>query len=1108
MFNEIIEKIKFNRKNNTLKKINADIKNSDKERFFGHIDYIDSDNISGWAFDYLNPNKSATIKVYIEGSEINEACTSLQRIDIQNLMGGRKNRAAFLMSSAGIGEEDLKGKKVIIIADFGEGNVFEIPCPVEMNSRKTKSFLIQGQLDVVKDNGYVAGWCSKSNSNDSIEIEVYLDGNLEKTILANKVRQDFIDDENHNVNSGFEFYLDRGRLENSSILELRVGDFNLKNSPYKLEKNKAILNATDFFIKNGVVQIGVEISGDVRSKLCLNIDEKFQVKSEFSLKKGKSSIFFQLDNFLLDGQYHVFRLSGCENDLECISDAVLLRSHEVEFHIDAVTDSKIVGWIGDQCNTELILKLKGAQKLTSIDRPDVFKAKGYLSSGFEIEVDKTKKEGLISIVDSSSNIDILNIYISNSFYLNSKKIKNSYSESNIEKKFNSENFFQSKYETVLKAEALPYKTRNTVKERLTVILPVYSGVSETVECIESVLSSKNKSLYRLIVINDKSPDEKITKYLRNIQHRFPEGSILIEKTINRGFSYAVNIGIILSGGEDVILLNADTVVSDGWLDKLKISAYSENDIGTVTPFSNNAEICTLPYTCKSLHVEDHETAKKINYFAEKHAIVDAINIPVAIGFCMFIKNDCINDIGLFDYATWGRGYGEEVDFCMKASSFGWRHVISPKTFVVHRGNISFGDEKIERIKESSKKIANKYPFYDAMIESFLKNDSVSEVRKKINIEIISSFLNGERILHISHSYGGGTKKYVDDYIGDQLINGNSPVLLEIDSDGNSKLKFNLKNKNKLSVFFDEHEELFDKNDISGLKNAIQSLKFKRIHFHSPFGMSVDFITWLRENFKYCITLHDYAWMCKSVNLGAANDHTSLCGVDGYLCAACRDISDVHPGLSMLSLKLPSSETYRDYFREFFDKASELIAGGDYVRNIFSNNGFSGNYKVIPHKEIFLDEWKYKLPKYQRGSTLRVALFGAISQIKGSKYLELVAKFCKDNGIKIQFIIFGYTDNKKLNSYDNVRITGKYQSDKALLEMINNHQPHVAFFPNTWPETYSYTLSIAIKLGLPVLVSDLGVPAERVDSLSNADKFDLRDDTFNVVSKLFKLSRDF
>lgn len=176
-----------------------------------------------------------------------------------------------------------------------------------------------------------------------------------------------------------------------------------------------------------------------------------------------------------------------------------------------------------------------------------------------------------------------------------------------------------------------------------------------------------------------------------------------------------------------------------------------------------------------------------------------------------------------------------------------------------------------------------------------------------------------------------------------------------------------------------------------------------------------------------------------------------------------------------------------------------------MRNIFSNNGFSGNYTVIPHKEIFLDEWKYKLPKYQRGSTLRVALFGAISKIKGSKYLELFAKFCKDNGIKIQFIIFGYTDNKNLNSYDNVRITGKYQSDKALLEMINNYQPHVAFFPNMCPETYSYTLSIAISLGIPVLVSDLGVPAERIIGIEKSDTFEIKEDFFNVASKIFNLA---
>jgi len=51
------------------------------------------------------------------------------------------------------------------------------------------------------------------------------------------------------------------------------------------------------------------------------------------------------------------------------------------------------------------------------------------------------------------------------------------------------------------------------------------------------------------------------------------------------------------GQNDVVLLNSDTVVTSGWLEKLRRCADSDPRIGTITPFSNNAEICSFPKFC-------------------------------------------------------------------------------------------------------------------------------------------------------------------------------------------------------------------------------------------------------------------------------------------------------------------------------------------------------------------------------------------------------------------------------------------------------------------------------------------------------------------------------
>ena len=57
---------------------------------------------------------------------------------------------------------------------------------------------------------------------------------------------------------------------------------------------------------------------------------------------------------------------------------------------------------------------------------------------------------------------------------------------------------------------------------------------------------------------------------------------------------------------------------------------------------------------------------------------------------MYIRRAALADIGLFDAEAFGRGYGEENDFCLRASARGWRHLLACDTFVYHEGAVSFG----------------------------------------------------------------------------------------------------------------------------------------------------------------------------------------------------------------------------------------------------------------------------------------------------------------------------------------------------------------------------------------------------------------------------------
>src|SRR5262245_53576664 len=118
-----------------------------------------------------------------------------------------------------------------------------------------------------------------------------------------------------------------------------------------------------------------------------------------------------------------------------------------------------------------------------------------------------------------------------------------------------------------------------------VIVPVYLGFEETRRCLASVLASAGETAQRVVVVDDASPDPRIGEHVRALA---AEGKLtLIVNEHNRGFVASVNTALEACPDGDVVLLNSDTEVAPGWLDRLGACAARESRVGTVTPFSNN-----------------------------------------------------------------------------------------------------------------------------------------------------------------------------------------------------------------------------------------------------------------------------------------------------------------------------------------------------------------------------------------------------------------------------------------------------------------------------------------------------------------------------------------
>ncbi|TWO72388.1 glycosyltransferase family 2 protein [Caenimonas sedimenti] len=262
-----------------------------------------------------------------------------------------------------------------------------------------------------------------------------------------------------------------------------------------------------------------------------------------------------------------------------------------------------------------------------------------------------------------------------------------------------------------------------------VVVPVYLDLGETQRCVESVLAAANRCAWRLVIVNDASPEPALAGWLRELA-----GSdarvVLLENLENLGYGGAVNRGIGASEANDVILLNSDTEVANDWIDRLRAAAYSDARVFSVTPFSNNATICSYPRMCEDnalpagWNVADLDRA-----FAEanRNAVLD---IPTAVGFCMYVRRDGLRDVGLFDMELFGKGYGEENDLCLRAADAGWRNLHALDVFVRHTGGVSFGASKKPREAEAMVLLRQLYPGYEPDVHDYIQRDPPAQARAR------------------------------------------------------------------------------------------------------------------------------------------------------------------------------------------------------------------------------------------------------------------------------------------------------------------------------------------------------------------------------------------
>ncbi len=332
--------------------------------------------------------------------------------------------------------------------------------------------------------------------------------------------------------------------------------------------------------------------------------------------------------------------------------------------------------------------------------------------------------------------------------------------------------------------------------RVSVIVPVYNALCDLKLCVESLKKYVKFNIDQVIIIDDCSPDPAVKVYLEELK---TQGFNIIFNEKNLGFSCTVNKGMELTDS-DVILLNSDTVVTSGWIDKIVQCAYSDNSIATVTPFSNAATICSLPIFLQENKIPKGFTIDQYAEVVERCSMKKYPEISVAVGFCMFIKRTVINEIGLFDAESFKKGYGEENDFCWRASEYGYIHVLCDDTFIYHKGTGSFSSkEKMQLMQSHDTILQERYPELYQKNSIFCSYDQSRDIR--LIIELFSKTSpKCKNILYVLHNDFrnnserpcGGTEFHVRDLT--YLLRNDFNIFVIYPSGGYLNLLFILKTK--------------------------------------------------------------------------------------------------------------------------------------------------------------------------------------------------------------------------------------------------------------------------------------------------------------------------
>ncbi len=217
---------------------------------------------------------------------------------------------------------------------------------------------------------------------------------------------------------------------------------------------------------------------------------------------------------------------------------------------------------------------------------------------------------------------------------------------------------------------------------LNVIVVCFNNLAFTTACLESLLTFSDYPALEIICVDNGSTDGT-SDHLRDLAGRHGAVRHLRNET-NLGFAGGNNVGIRAARGEFVILLNNDTYVTQGWARDLIRPMQRQADIGMTGPLTNmagNEQKIAITYS----NMQEMARASTAFTAARRRTLFPTVNLAF---FCVAIRRSVLNQVGGLD-ESYGTGYFEDDDYCMRVRRAGHRLAVCDDVFVHHHHSASF-----------------------------------------------------------------------------------------------------------------------------------------------------------------------------------------------------------------------------------------------------------------------------------------------------------------------------------------------------------------------------------------------------------------------------------